>query len=109
MSEEQKKLEKLLLQHIENQVVSVAPETVAETALALIELWKQASYQGSDSFIPEDSNGKHFEGVAIKNFKTCELVEELKQREGVETHWTEPYQDFELKVNGSAIVLVVTD
>lgn len=45
----------------------------------------------------------------IEEFKTCELVEELKKREGVETHLAEPYTDFELKINGPAVVLVVID
>lgn len=42
MSEEQKKLEELLLKHIEYQVENGVSEgeTVAETALTLIELWK---------------------------------------------------------------------
>ena len=45
----------------------------------------------------------------IKDFKTCELVEELKKREGVETHIAEPYKDLTVDVNGPAIVLVVID
>lgn len=40
---------------------------------------------------------------------TCDLVRELQIREGVETTIAEPYQDAEVKVNGPAIVLVVTD
>ena len=45
----------------------------------------------------------------LKNFRTCELVEELKNREGVETHMAEPYGNVELEVDGPAIVLVVID
>jgi hypothetical protein len=45
----------------------------------------------------------------LKDFKTCELVEELKQREGVETHLAEPYVDLDIMVNGPAVVLVVID
>ena len=45
----------------------------------------------------------------INDFKTCELIEELKKREGVEAHWAEPYKDLTVGVNGPAIVLVVTD
>lgn len=45
----------------------------------------------------------------LTEYKTCELVEELKKREGVEAHLAEPYEDIELKVNGPAIVLVVID
>lgn len=45
----------------------------------------------------------------LKEFKTCELVEELKKREGVEAHWAEPCEDFKITVNGPAVVLVVID
>lgn len=45
----------------------------------------------------------------LTEYKTCELAEELKKREGVEAHLAEPYEDFELKINGSAVVLVVID
>lgn len=46
---------------------------------------------------------------SLKSYKTCELVEELKQREGVEAHTAEPYKDLEIKINGPAVVLVVID
>ena len=45
----------------------------------------------------------------LSEFKTCELVDELRKREGVETHIAEPYQDVEASVNGPAVVLVVID
>lgn len=45
-----------------------------------------------------------FDGVS-----TRDLVEELRQREGVETTIAEPHKDTEIKVNGPAIVLVVID
>lgn len=45
----------------------------------------------------------------VEDLKTCELVEELKKREAVETYIAEPYKDLEVTVNGPAIVLVVTD
>ena len=45
----------------------------------------------------------------VSEFKTCDLVDELKKREGVETHTAEPYQDVTVSVNGPAVVLVVTD
>lgn len=47
--------------------------------------------------------------MKVEDFKTCELVEELKKREAVETHMAEPYEDLTVTVNGPAIVLVVTD
>lgn len=45
----------------------------------------------------------------LKEIPTCDLVKELQNREGVETTIAEPYQNVEVKVNGPAIVLVVTD
>lgn len=45
----------------------------------------------------------------ISQIKTCDLVTELKRREGVETHIAEPYQDVTVSVNGPAVVLVVID
>ena len=45
----------------------------------------------------------------LSEFKTCELVDELRKREGVETHIAEPYQDATVSVNGPAVVLVVID
>ena len=45
----------------------------------------------------------------LSEYKTCDLVEELRKREGVETHIAEPYQDVAVSVNGPAVVLVVID
>ena len=45
----------------------------------------------------------------LSEFKTCDLVDELRKREGVETHIAEPYQDVTASVNGPAVVLVVID
>ena len=45
----------------------------------------------------------------LSEFKTCDLVDELRKREGVETHIAEPYQDVTFSVNGPAVVLVVID
>ncbi len=45
----------------------------------------------------------------LKKITTKDLVEELQTREGVETTIAKPYEDAEVKVNGPAIVLVVTD
>lgn len=46
---------------------------------------------------------------SLDNASTKDLVEELRRREGVEATIAEPYEDVEIKVNGPAIVLVVTD
>lgn len=53
------------------------------------------------------SGGRRDNG--LEAFKTCELVKELKSREGVETHIAEPYTILDLPVHGPAVVLVVTD
>ena len=45
----------------------------------------------------------------LSEVKTCDLVSELIQREGVETHIAEPYQDVTVSVNSPAVVLVVID
>lgn len=45
----------------------------------------------------------------MKEFNTCELVEELSKREGVEKKWAEPYEETIFKVNGPAVVLVIID
>ena len=45
----------------------------------------------------------------LSECKTCDLVDELRKREGVETHIAEPYQDVTVSVNGPAVVLVVID
>lgn len=47
--------------------------------------------------------------IDLKEFKTSELVEELKERDGVKTIYAEPYQDTEIVVNGPACVFIVTD
>lgn len=49
------------------------------------------------------------ENVELTKATTAALVGELKKREGVKTHIAEPYADLEVKVNGPAIVLVITD
>ena len=45
----------------------------------------------------------------LSTIKTCELVTELKTREGVETIMAEPYQKKEVSVEGSSVIFVVTD
>lgn len=45
----------------------------------------------------------------LREVKTCELVEELKRREGVQTEYAEPHKDRKITVNGPACVLIVTD
>ena len=47
--------------------------------------------------------------MKLKDYKTCELVEELKMREGVEVVDAEPHTDEVITVSGPACVLVVID
>lgn len=45
----------------------------------------------------------------LKETSTRELVDELECRLGVERITAQPYQDVEIKVNGPAVILIVTD
>ena len=45
----------------------------------------------------------------LTSIKTCELVEELKKREGVETKYAEPHQETKVSINGPAVILIVID
>lgn len=47
--------------------------------------------------------------MELKDVKTCELVKELAEREGVTKTTAEPYEDKTITVNGPAVVLVVID
>lgn len=58
-------------------------------------------------FLPSDANAKHEE--AIHSFPTCELVAELRTREGVETTVVEPYAETSIHASDPAIVLKVID
>lgn len=40
---------------------------------------------------------------------TKELVDMLKQRDGVEVKYAEPHQDKKISINGPAIILIVKD
>lgn len=45
----------------------------------------------------------------MEEISTAELVEKLREREGVEVHIAEPYKDFGISIQGPAIVLIITD
>lgn len=47
--------------------------------------------------------------ASLKEVKTCELVKELKEREGVQVEYAEPYQNKTISINGPAYILIVTD
>lgn len=44
-----------------------------------------------------------------KKKRTCELVEELAQREGVKKITVDPYCDQTITVNGPVVILVIED
>lgn len=47
---------------------------------------------------------------SIKDYRTCELIEELKSREGVEIDMLQPYVEKDLGVvSGPAIILTIAD
>ena len=46
---------------------------------------------------------------SLSEVPTCELVEELKRREGVESVELSPYAEATVAAEGPAVVLVVTD
>ena len=56
---------------------------------------------------PVQNTAKH--EAALHNVPTCELVAELRTREGVETTVVEPYAETSIHASGPAIVLNVTD
>lgn len=45
----------------------------------------------------------------LSKFYTCELVEELMKREGVEPQFVDPYDTVTVNVEGPAIVMVIID
>lgn len=89
-----------IIQEYEGAVVAngLAAAAGNEEAMRSYELFKA----GLDALRPVSRE-------QVSEFKTCELVDELRKREGVETHIAEPYQDVTVSVNGPAMVLVVID
>ncbi|MDD3747616.1 MAG: BC1881 family protein [Anaerostipes sp.] len=45
----------------------------------------------------------------VKEARTCDLVEELKSRIGIETQYAEPDKKISVEMNGPVTVLIVTD
>ena len=56
---------------------------------------------------PVQNTAKH--EAALHSVPTCELVAELRTREGVEATVVEPYAETSIHASGPAIVLNVTD
>ena len=48
-------------------------------------------------------------GMDLRHVKTCELVKELENREGVKKFLAEPHQIETITEEGPAIILIVTD
>lgn len=63
--------------------------------------------------LDREIKGIELNGVTVdanlSSVSTSELVRELSSREGVEATTAEPYQEAQVKVNGPAVVLVVSD
>lgn len=53
--------------------------------------------------------GENVELFNLSAIQTCELVAELKRREGVEAHMAGPSASIAVKADGPCIVLVVID
>lgn len=47
--------------------------------------------------------------VDLSAVKTCDIVAELRRREGVETYIAGPYEDVQVSANGPTILVLVTD
>ena len=45
----------------------------------------------------------------LNNVPTCELVEELKKRDGVNVEEVAPYDEYRIEGTGPVVVLVVED
>lgn len=45
----------------------------------------------------------------LKHVSTCDLVQELAQRDGVEMKEAGPYESMKTEVNGPAVVLTIID
>ncbi len=68
---------------------------------------RRISYKKYDA---EPDDEKFLKGTHnIKHINTCDLVDELSRREGVEDHIVEPYEGYTITVEGPARVLVVID
>lgn len=51
---------------------------------------------------------KHTE-INLKNVATCKLIEELKNREGVELKWAEPETECKITVSSPTPILIIQD
>lgn len=47
--------------------------------------------------------------MSKKQCETCELIEKLKNREGVETRYVNAYERKNIKVEGPVVVIIVKD
>lgn len=66
-----------------------------------------------ESYLNMDKQEKYIYGgeieMNLKNITTKDLLEELEKRDGVEMVIAEPYKDEQVKVNGPAIICIITD
>lgn len=59
--------------------------------------------------MPPKKISKKDSRMELTDFNTCDLVEELKKRKGVDVHVVENRSDMFVMAEGPAVVLVVTD
>lgn len=82
-------------------------ELIAKHNELMNQLWKNLNDIGSVRMQLECKISGKNEGLA--EFATCELVEELRHREGVEAKWAEVEKDTTFTVNGPAMALIAID
>lgn len=94
----------MLEQELKKEAAQEAPESQGVVRQSAEEFLKERI--GSDFMVGIEETKAN----DLERFKTCELVKELKKREGVEEIWIEPFEPKTISVNdGPAIVLIVTD
>lgn len=60
-------------------------------------------------FCNGEGGGRGMESKHLCAIPTSELVEELKNREGVKIEQAEPYEDKRIIISGPALILIVID
>lgn len=70
---------------------------------------EEMEMDGSRAASAYEQTSKTEDQACLKEYATKDLLEELKQREGVKSEYAEPYQQRQICVNGPAEILVVID
>lgn len=99
------------------QVLTIDEETgQPDPDSAEWEMWDGHHFASANTWDDASHYGEKFLAYAcqpsqinLETYRTCELVQELRRREGVEAHIAEPYQDLTVTAPGPAVVLIVID